>query len=386
MQVVNIIEEGRFGGPQKRITEVARELLNKNNVETLVLLPQKNAEAFTEYLAENNVLFKQLPLNRLTKSPWGLMKYFLLFFYELYLLCKVLRQAEPDVVHCNGSWQIKGILAAYILRIPSVWHLNDTYCPTPVRIVFKLLSRRLPNIHYIVASRRTANYYLPAEEKRKTITLVEAPIDLNKFSNTTNIIPLPIITAHAGIKIVTVGNVNPVKGYEVFLEVANQLKRINKERIPVHFFVVGAYLANQSRYKAQLLDYKGKKQLDNVHFLGSSKEIPAALKAANIYLCTSHYESSPISVWEAMAMGKAVVATDVGDVKRIFEENDCGIVTNTNDPESLANKILQLLESPTQITEFGERAIQVAQQTFGLDSCVKKHYHVYQKALRSCTS
>jgi len=67
LRVANFIEEGRLGGPQIRIAEVAKHL-NDIGIETTVILPKYQSEAFKQKLKEYNIKTVPLPIHRLTKD------------------------------------------------------------------------------------------------------------------------------------------------------------------------------------------------------------------------------------------------------------------------------------------------------------------------------
>ena len=54
LKVANVIEEGRYGGPQARITAVA-EKLKENGIETVVVFPKKDSDIFSEKLTEKGI-------------------------------------------------------------------------------------------------------------------------------------------------------------------------------------------------------------------------------------------------------------------------------------------------------------------------------------------
>jgi hypothetical protein len=85
MKIANIIEEGRLGGPQIRIAEVARRL-KEHGVETTVIYPKYQSELFKQKLDTYGIRNIRVPLHRLTKDKKHLFAYFLFFFYEIIYL------------------------------------------------------------------------------------------------------------------------------------------------------------------------------------------------------------------------------------------------------------------------------------------------------------
>jgi len=59
LKVANVIEEGRFGGPQATIIAVAEKLRN-DNIDTIVVFPKKNSALFYKKLSEKNIQTRRL--------------------------------------------------------------------------------------------------------------------------------------------------------------------------------------------------------------------------------------------------------------------------------------------------------------------------------------
>ena len=68
LSIINIDEEGRFGGPEKRIVQVASEL-KKYNIETIVIIPNKDSKIFSDFIKNHDVKFeKQVDFETLYKQ------------------------------------------------------------------------------------------------------------------------------------------------------------------------------------------------------------------------------------------------------------------------------------------------------------------------------
>ena len=111
----------------------------------------------------------------------------------------------------------------------------------------------------------------------------------------------------------------------------------------LHFSIVGQFLDSQKAYFEKLNNLKNDLNLQNVVFYGASHDVRSVLKAADIYVCSSIAEASPMSVWEAMSMGKAVVSTDVGDVSCFIKNDINGFVVPIKNPGLLADRVNTLI-------------------------------------------
>ncbi len=372
------MEEGRFGGPQKRVVEVA-EILKLSDIETTVLIPDMDSERMQLMMQEKGVAYKTLPLHRLTKDPLHLLKYLLFFFYEIYLITQFLKKTKPDLVHCNGSWQIKGIIASKLAGIPNVWHLNDTYMPSYIKLIYNFTSKWACD-NFIGACKRTVDFYLSNLPQNKKVKVIQSLVDTTIFAPH-QVEADPEINKYKGIKMVMVGNLNPVKGHRTFIEAAAKFNGLSN--IEAQFIMVGKRLENQKEYIQSLEDLCKEQQVQNAHFFGQSNNVKGILEAADIYVCSSDFEASPISVWEALAMAKPVVSTDVGDVKDIFEQNNCGLVVPVKDAEKMAQAILRLIEDQKLKETLKNNARATAVNNFDKKICAKNHSDFYHEILNT---
>ncbi len=373
-RIAQILEEGRWGGPQLRATQIARHLLGKG-IRTVIFMPKKESDFFCSQLKKNELEFHRINLTRLTKDPFTLINYFFTFFVEIFTLAYFLKKEQCNIVHCNGAYQIKGAIAGRLAGKKVIWHLNDTKQPWLVHKIFYHVSKLAHG--FIVAAESVQNYYLPQNLKDRPVSIIQAPVD-TAFLNPDSIDPAPDILALNGPKIVITANIVPVKGLEYFIEMAAHLMDKN---IRANYIIVGAEFSSQKRYKKMIHKLIEKYHLNNVHFLGQRADVPAILRASDIYVCSSINEASPISVWEAMSMGKSIVSTDVGDVAKFIKEGETGFIVPTCNAEKLAEKVKILIENPEMRKEFGRRARETAVRHLDIKIAVRKHENFYRQII-----
>jgi glycosyltransferase involved in cell wall biosynthesis len=175
-----------------------------------------------------------------------------------------------------------------------------------------------------------------------------------------------------------VANINPIKGLEVFIKAA---ALINRQTTNVHFAVLGPIYENQKRYFNELELLCEKLSVSNIEFLGGRSDVRPLLKRFDIYVCSSLAESSPISVWEAMAMGTPVISTDVGDVPLYVRDEDNGFIVNVEDSEALAERLKLLISNSELRHQFGARGREVVVSELGLGRCAARHLNAYNNIL-----
>lgn len=124
MVVCNIDEEGRFGGPERRIVLVA-DGLTKYQIKTMILIPNLDSKKFESEITERMLWYKKLNYSRLTLEFKNLIRYLVMFPLDLVATVIFLRKHRVDLVHVNGSYQFRSAIAAFVAFKKLVWHVND---------------------------------------------------------------------------------------------------------------------------------------------------------------------------------------------------------------------------------------------------------------------
>jgi glycosyltransferase involved in cell wall biosynthesis len=294
------------------------------------------------------------------------------------MIYKILKKNQIDIVHCNSARQFKGVLAGFLTGKRVIWHLQDTWSPQIINIFF--MTTGLVAKHFITAGEKVQQYYLKSFPfSRKSVKIIQAPVDTSYYNP--NFVAIDNrVKLNQAPTVLSVGNINPAKGFEYFVRAVHYLK--NNKNNP-NFWIVGPHFDSQKHYYEHLQELVKEYNLGNFFFYGSSDNVRSILKSADIYVCSSIHEASPISVWEAMAMGKAIVATDVGDVKHFIRDGENGFVVPTRDPKALAEKIDILLNDSELRESFGVKARETAVEHLDISVCAQKHAEFYRQVLQS---
>ncbi len=372
IRVANIIEEARLGGPQNRIAEVAARL-REDGIETTVILPDNNNQVFVQKLERLGVAYHTLPLHKLTRDKRGLLSFILHFPGDIWRVRNAINACGAQLVHCNSAGQWKGAIAARLIGRPALWHLNDTNMPGPVKPIFRLVARRVTG--FILAAARVADYYLKDRFASKPRFLIQAPVDCSMFESEKR---TQTKEGSDPINVICVGNVSPVKDVEAYVGLALSLQ--SRSPKPVFSFI-GEPLESQKAYLKKIDRLNNSSQPTAVAMLGRKRDVRPYLQAADIYVCTSRFEASPISIWEAMAMGLPIVATDVGDIARMNEEGDFARVVPTENAAALASVVTELINAPDERKRLGANARKYALENLDINICVRKHAAAYREVL-----
>lgn len=259
---------------------------------------------------------------------------------------------RPDLVHVHTaeyySFLRKSayvLLTKYVWRRPVVLHVHgptfDRYverASPPLRALQRLVFDASDAI--VVLSpywKRALEPYLPAE---KVLVLPNA-VDVDEYD------PAFPETPH----VVFVSNHYPRKGLVEFVEAIDRLKGNESDEGVPAFRVSIAGSGPLSEHAERLAD-----RYEGVEYLGyvSEAEKRRLLCAASIYVLPAYAEGLPIGVLEGMAGGNAVVATAVGGVPDLIDE-DGGVLVDPGDERALADAIRSLLGAPDRTRAMGER-------------------------------
>ncbi len=368
IKVLVIIEDGRGGGALFRIIQIAKMI--ERQVKTIVLCPYEG-ERFQNALEHNRIEYRVVNIHKMSKTFWGSLQYLFTFIPDLFRIRKVIKEANPDIVHVNSSSQIKGIVAGRICNKRIVWHMNDTRQPWIIRRAFTVLSN-LAN-GFIYASNASRSYYERSSNisTEQQSVVIPAPVDLNKidYKERNN--------RKSRFRVLTIGYINRNKGLELLMGTISNL-----DTQKYIFDIVGPILKTQQGYYLSLKRLKEKLALRNVNFKGFQTIDGDLLGQYDFYICSSHHESSPIAIWQAMASGMPVISTDVGDVRRIMEDYDCGFISEEFTPEALANLCEKLVSlSNDQYSEKSINARSAAKACFNGESISKSYIRFYSELL-----
>jgi len=121
----------------------------------------------------------------------------------------------------------------------------------------------------------------------------------------------------------------------------------------------------------------------NVHFIGmvANKEIPSYLASADIVVVPSIVEASSISVLEAMAMNKPVVASDIPGIREITNNGKNCVLVPAKKPEDIADAILKLLRSEQKAEELSSLGYEEIKQNYTWEKKTKEIEQIYYRTL-----
>lgn len=289
-------------------------------------------------------------------------------------------RAEPvDVIHAHT--RVGQVVAAYLSRrakIPYVATWHGIYRRNPGRWLWPCSGHQTIAISEPVRRHLLTDFHVPVERVR----LVWNGIDTDRFAQA----PPPDAVArfrseHAlpsgapvigGIGRLASGR---VKGFDLLLEAAVRVR----ETYP-NLQVIIAGDGPRRSFLQEKIDRLGLGSC--ARLIGSVEDVRPALAAMDVFVFPARWpEGFGLTLVEAMAAARPVVATQIGAVPHIVEDGRYGLLVPPDRPDALAAAVVRLLRDRAGAERMGQQARQRAREAFNLDSMVDGIEAIYREAL-----
>jgi glycosyltransferase involved in cell wall biosynthesis len=170
-----------------------------------------------------------------------------------------------------------------------------------------------------------------------------------------------------------VGRLSPEKGLEYLFRA---LRKVTSQYPNTILLIIG-----EGSYRKELeLIVNDLNLKKNVYFLGfkNKYEIVEFLSIADMFVLPSLTEYAPVAIREAMACGVPVIATKVGGVPYIIEDNLTGILVNPKNDSGLAKTIILLLKDEKKRKELADAALDEIQRKYSTDVSIRKYGKIFR--------
>lgn len=298
----------------------------------------------------------------------------------IYALSKKIKSIAPDLVFSYFAKPvIFGTLAAKIAKIPKIVGMLEglgytfTDQPEGLNKKTKLIKNAQVLLYKLALPQLDKLIFLNPDDpkdllERYSINVKQVEvlggigINLNEYAYQ------PIDNIERPIKFLFIGRMLKEKGIHDFIAAA----KIVKQGYPnVQFTVLGAIdSSNPGTLQQSELDRLI--SLNVINYPGQVDNVQKWIAASHIFVLPSYREGVPRSTQEAMAIGRAVITTDVPGCRETVIDGVNGFLIEKWNPEALAEKMIYFIEHPEEIKKMGNESYKIAQDKFDADKVNKR--------------
>lgn len=261
---------------------------------------------------------------------------------SLWRFAQVLRAERLSIFHAHLNRPLgcrHGILGAKLARVPSVVATLHLYSPlrgVRFRWIKQYLQAAAIDRYIAVSDEVGKRLLVDLGVHSAKIKVVRNGIELGPFKRPAE----PAFRAELGGTpncplVLTPARLHGQKGHEYLLEAASH--------VPNAMFLLAGDGPERHRLERKAADLGIR---DRVCFLGQRRDIARLLVNSDVFVLPSLYEGLPLSVLEAMAAGKPIVATAIGGTDEAIVDGVSGKLVPPRDAQSLAFAINMLLSDP----------------------------------------
>jgi glycosyltransferase involved in cell wall biosynthesis len=291
-------------------------------------------------------------------------------------LLKVIDRKQIDLLHLHGYGATTfGRMAGGMKKIPTIVHEHANLTTTPwFQKVADACLEPLTDIA-IAVSRSTADFLIKARQlPPDKVKVVYLGVPLEEFSRLRT--AAEVAAARAELRLApgdfavgTVTRLHDSKGNSFLVDAA---RLVLDQRPHARFFVVGeGPLRPALEQQAQALGLG-----DRFVFAGFARDIPRVVSAFDLSVFPSLWEGTPLTVFEALAMGKPILATDADGLVDVLRDGHDAVIVPKRDARALASGMVRLIDDPDERRRLGDNARTSGQQ-YDIAAFVRKMERLY---------
>ena len=310
---------------------------------------------------------------------------------------KIIKEYQPDIVHTHASKAgAIGRLAASRMKVPVIVHtfhgnVFDGYFSKRKSDFFKRIEKYL-------ASKSTAIVAISNEQKTQLcdvhyicppekVHVISLGLDLERFSINSdfkrNAYRTKFELDNDTIVIGIVGRLVPVKNHALFIQAISYVKQHSNKKIQA--FVIGdGEELKAIKEVCQIFGLKHSKTPNpkaDVIFTSWILDVEEPMAGIDIVCLTSFNEGTPVSLIEAQANGKPVVATMAGSTSTVVKDGESGLLCGIYEDNKFYLNLLRLVDDKKLRIEFGKTGMAHVKKHFSIQRLVDDTDRLYQKLL-----
>lgn len=292
-------------------------------------------------------------------------------FQRAIRLRKLVKQLQPGVVH-SMSFRTNWLAAFACFMSPSVsvgsFRNDFDFCRMRYGRMLGAINSRWPKLQVFNS--------ISSATKARDHRGLFSPRIVEFVRNAVGLIPEQTAPAERGTEEVTIlgiGRLSEPKRWDRLIHLAAKLNSSGRR--------IRVWLAGDGPLRAQLESEVTRCDVGEIFtFHGEVSDVSQLLHDCDIVVHTSTVEGTPNALMEAMAAGKPVVTTDVGDANNIIGDGQAGFVVDQGNRDMLFEKTCQLIDGPELRVVLGMHGRSVALREFGTERMVDSMLRVYRSA------
>ena len=367
--VLQLIGSFNQGGSERQAVQLVK-LLHEDEIYKVFLASLNNEGILRDEVEK--IGFAEVPEFKLTSF------YDFNFVNQLQKFVRFLKKNKIEIIHTHDFYtNVFGISAAILARVPLKIASKRETGGMRSKVQKTIEKRIFKSADVVVVNAEAVKNYLVNDEiSTEKIEIIYNGTDLERLkpkeTNRRKICEQLNLPTNENIKFITlVANLrHEVKNQFMFLRVAQRLK----EKFPDAHFV----LAGEGELKNALENHAVELKInENTHFIGRCAQIPELLSVSFAGVLTSFSEGFSNSILEYMSAKLPVVATNVGGASEAIIEGETGFLVESNDDETMANRLIELLQNPEKAKKMGEKGKKIVEEKFSCATQLEKTLKLY---------
>jgi len=381
-------DNAQIGGAEVNVLNLVKRL-NPEGFSPLVICPFEGPFVSRIRAAGGRAdIVPRLPLfststfirGRKITNPLALLYDLFSFIPSSLLLARFLRHEQVDVVHTNSMLaHLYGGVAARIAGVRCLWHMQDIVDGNQALGILQrslnLFGRYLPQRIIVVSEAVKRTFHGNTRDKVKVV-YNGTDISVYGSGRSGGRVRKEIGIGPGEIVVGMVGRVVHWKGHREFLQAAHL---IHEELPGVKFVIVGDSSLGGKEYFDEIKRFSRSLGLqDCVIFTGFRDDVPDVFAAMDVVVHASTLpEPCALSLMEAMASSKPVVATRGGGTPEIVDDGITGKLVPMRNVKALAEAVSSLVSNPQERERMGCAGRKRVEELFSLDIFVRNMGDVY---------
>ncbi|MXV38582.1 glycosyltransferase [Flavobacteriaceae bacterium Ap0902] len=372
-------------GSDKTLLELALAIKADKRWTPIVVLPFKGP--LVDKLQENGITVVDLPVLKVSRDllhPKNLWKLPFRIYKELNDFKVYFKDYKVDVIHSNTLAVLIGAFVYKSLKAKHIWHVHEMIeKPSFVKEFYRYL---LPNKSDIIIanSKATEAFWLDNRKPlQKKFRLVYNGLDLPKDKLRPSIAAIKEKLFHIpvdGLVIGLVGRINQYKGHDLLLKTFEELSR----RYPqIYLVMIGSTPPGKAFYKTELKNKIDQVEAkDSIRLIDFQEDIAAVWSAIDIAVVpTIIAESFGLVALEAMLAKKPVIASAIGGLVEVVDDEETGYLFEPENAQMLTEKLELLINNDSLRESMGARGYKKATEQFKLENYTQAILDIYSEMI-----